>query len=281
MNYTSLTVNLANETIQLLVDSVLPSRRFKWNTYRHCNAEFEVHIILSGSCTLDVGDQAYPFSTGNAIMIVPGRYHSAHNVSEGFERLSLSLVVTPGGYVEELLYRLSKLPVFGLTEKQLELCRQFIQEVNASDVFHLELAQAYATALLASIFRIVSPEFSAKGSLPEETEVQPRVVVDRFFCSWPTPVGSEEELAQLLNVSRRQVIRFLQQNYGMSFREKYLRSRMDYAAWLLRTTNWNTREIAQKVNYSSESVFLSSFKKYFGTTPTEYRRTYSPKSETD
>ena len=189
--------------------------------------------------------------------------------------------MTPGGYIEELLYRLNKLPVFGLSEKQLELCRLFLQEVNAGDLFHMELSQAYATALLASIFRIVSPEFSGKGSLPEKTELQPRVVVDRFFCSWPTPVGSEVELAQRLNLSRRQVMRFLKQNYGMTFREKYLCSRMDYAAWLLRTTDWNTREIAQKVNYSSEFAFLSSFKKYFGVTPTEYRRAYSPKSEAE
>lgn len=280
MNHASLTVELANETIQLLLDSVLPSRRFQWIVRRHCNAEFEVHIILSGSCTLDVENQVYPLSAGNALMIIPGCYHSVPHISDAFERLSLGLVVTPGGCIENLLYRLNKRPVFGLTEKQLELCRLFLQEVNASDVFHLELAQAYATALLATIFRIVSPEFSAKGSLPEETELQPRVVVDRFFCSWPTPVGSEVELARRLNLSRRQVVRFLKQNYGMTFREKYMCSRMDHAAWLLRSTDLRIGEIAQKVNYSSESAFLSAFRKHFGMTTSEYRRTHCSKETT-
>ena len=275
MKKTSLTVCLSNETVQVLLDGLSIADRFKWRSFRHCNAEFELHIVLSGSCTLDVEGHVHPLSAGNAIMIAPNCFHSAHQVTGTFERLSLGLVVKPGSYIAQLLHGLSKVSSFRLAEQQMDLCRLLIQEANAGDLFHSELCYAYLTALLITVFRIYTPEFTAAGNLWEEGEFRPRIVVDKFFSSWPVPVGSEEELARLLHVSRRQVVRFLKQNYGMSFREKYVRSRMDYAAWLLRSTDCPLDEIARQVNYSSESVLLSAFKKHFGTTPTEYRSTYA------
>lgn len=275
MIHSSLTVSLSNENIQVLLDALWLADRFRWRSFRHCNAEFELHIILSGSCVLDVEGHVYPLAAGDAIVIAPNCFHSAHQVTESFERLSLSLVVTPGSHVEDLLFGLSKLSTFRLTEKQIEICRLLILEANTGDLFHAELCHAYLTALLIAVLRICSPEFTATGIQREKADFQPRLVVDRFFSSWPVPVGSEQALAQMLHISRRQVVRFLKQNYGMSFREKYVRSRMDYAAWLLRSTDWPLGEIARAVNYSSESVLLSAFKKYFGITPTEYRRTYT------
>lgn len=274
MKKSSLTVYLSDETIQVLLEPLLTADRFKWRTFRHCNAEFELHIILSGSCALDVDGSVYPLSAGDALVIAPNCFHSAHQVTGVFERLSLSLVVDPGSYIAQLLHGLSKFSVFHLSGKQMELCRLFIQEVTTSDLYHAELSHAYLTALLITVFRIFNPELNTTGSPWEKAEFQPRRLVDKFFASWPTPVGSEQELAQLLHISRRQVVRFLKQNYNMSFREKYMRSKMDYAAWLLRSTDCRIEEIARQINYSSESVFLSAFKKYFGITPTEYRRTY-------
>ena len=96
-----------------------------------------------------------------------------------------------------------------------------------------------------------------------------------FFSSWPAPIGTEQDLARLLHMSRRQLNRILQQHYGMSFREKCMRARMDYSAWILRTTHHRIEDIAAMVNYSTESSFYSSFKKYFGMTPKKYRDLYS------
>lgn len=272
MNST-LTVSLSEEKVQVLLDALISGNRFQWRTLRHCNAEYELHIILSGSCVLDVEGDVYPLSAGDAMVIAPNCFHSAQQVSGKFERLSLGLVADPGGYIAKLLDRLRALSTFRLTDKQMELCQSLFREADANGLFHTELCYAYLRALLILVFRKCNPEFTSAGNKQKRAEFQPRIVVDRFFSSWPVPVGSEQELAQLLHISRRQVVRFLKQNYGMSFREKYVRSRMDYAAWLLRSTDLTLEEIARQVNYSSESVFMSAFKKYFDVTPTEYRRT--------
>lgn len=272
MKNSSLPISLAGESVQVLLDALLLCDRFDWDVARHCNAEFELHIILSGSCVLDVNDQRYPLSVGSAIVIAPNQFHSSGQVSDVFERLSISLVADKNGRVFDLLRRLSALPVFRLTEAQLGICRQLLQEVNTTGLFHEELSHAYLTALLVDVLRLVYSDYSAVGSSSKQEGYKPYNIIDNFFSSWPSPVGSEQELARLLHLSRRQLNRILLQHYGMTFREKLMRSKMDYAAWLLRTTDRRVSEIVKMAGYSTESSFFSSFKKYYGITPMRYRQ---------
>ena len=86
-------------------------------------------------------------------------------------------------------------------------------------------------------------------------------------------VGAEK-LAEQLHLSRRQLARVLQQTYGMGFREKLIRTRMDHASWLLRNTQLPVSHIVMKVGYASEAAFFQAFHSRFGTTPRQYRTRY-------
>lgn len=83
-----------------------------------------------------------------------------------------------------------------------------------------------------------------------------------------------EALAEELHLSRSQLNRFLKEQYGMTFREKLLRTRLDRASWLLRHTEKPVEDIVGAVGYSSESAFFQVFRKHFGMTPEKYRKQY-------
>ena len=57
-----------------------------------------------------------------------------------------------------------------------------------------------------------------------------------------------------------------------TFREKLKSARMDFAAWLLKTTDFSVSEIGRRSGYESETAFLRTFKDYYGVTPTNYRK---------
>lgn len=80
-----------------------------------------------------------------------------------------------------------------------------------------------------------------------------------------------DALAAQLHLSRSQVGRVLKKLYGMTFREKLIRARMDQAAWLLRHTDRTVGEIAGEVGDLSESRFYQMFRSRFGMTPESYR----------
>ena len=275
MNETALSIILSGETLRVLPEALVIPDRFDWEMGRHCNAEYELHIILSGSCILDLDDQIYHLSAGNAIVIAPNHFHSASQVTSSFERLTVSLVAEKDSNVAALLYKLSALPVFRLTEEQLSVCRHLLQEANTTQLYHSELTRAYLLVLIAGVLRLALPDHAAEEDPWRQDKPRLYNIIDNYFAEFP--VGSEQVLANKLHLSRRQLGRILQQYYGMSFREKFMHAKMDYTAWLLRTTNNSVGEIAHQVGYTTESSLFSSFKKYFGVTPKKYRLTYSGK----
>ena len=60
--------------------------------------------------------------------------------------------------------------------------------------------------------------------------------------------------------------------YNMTFQEKRIHARMDYAKFLLRTTQMEVSRIGVLVGYTSETSFFKVFKTYCGMTPLKYRQ---------
>ena len=96
-------------------------------------------------------------------------------------------------------------------------------------------------------------------------------IIETFFQP-DMPYGmKEEQLAQALGISRRQLTRVLQKYYGMPFRELMLHKRMEHAAWMLCNSKNSIAKIAEYLGYTSLSAFSQAFKSVHGKTPTQYR----------
>ena len=105
--------------------------------------------------------------------------------------------------------------------------------------------------------------------------------IENFFASKMASYGAMQQLADQLHLSKRQLGRLIQELYGMTFREKLLAARMDCAAWLLRTTQNSTGEIARQVGYGSEPTFYTKFKHHHGISPGQYRREHQATFDTE
>lgn len=68
--------------------------------------------------------------------------------------------------------------------------------------------------------------------------------------------------------------RFFDQT-GVHFSELVQRTRMEYAARLLRNSKYRTYEISRIVGYSSPKNFTRRFRDYFGRTPSAFRNSVS------
>jgi len=80
------------------------------------------------------------------------------------------------------------------------------------------------------------------------------------------------KMAQLVNLSRARFCHLFKSENGMSA-SRYLKSlRMKEATVLLSTTFLSVKEIMVRVGFGDESHFVKDFKKMYGVTPTEYRK---------
>ena len=84
---------------------------------------------------------------------------------------------------------------------------------------------------------------------------------------------SNKEIADLLFISERQLSRLVAKNYGQPLRLIIMKKRLDVAAELLLTTSDSVEAIAVSVGFKNKNSFHREFKKRFGQTPSEYRKT--------
>ena len=246
--------------------------RSKWEVGRHCNADFEVHILLSGNCTLEIDNQSLPFSSSSAVLICPGIYHYGHKLSSDFERFGFSFISPRHDFVEALKHQIETAGIFLISPGAVALCRLILEEMSSEHNFREDAIRGLFTQLLVALFRDANLEFSYNTS-PVNTASWRTSIIDAFFSPWPEPFGTEDQLASALNLSRRQLNRVLMQSYGIGFRQKMLQARMEYAGNLLRNTNNNAKQIGALVGYTADSSFFKAFQSFYHMTPQQYRVT--------
>lgn len=82
---------------------------------------------------------------------------------------------------------------------------------------------------------------------------------------------SAEDAAELVHFSVSYLREIFKDITGESFNEYLIRKRMEKAGELLRKTSMKVSDIAEQCGYDNQRYFSSSFKKFYGCTPTEFK----------
>ena len=242
-----------------------------WDEPRHCNADWELHLIIKGSCRIDVDNRRCQLQGGQAILIAPGQYHRPKALPGSFERFTLSFTVQSLALKQALLERVQTALVIEADPVLNSLALSVVREGASGYAFSQACIQALVTQYVIRLFRLLGVEELRQVATKNSTTRDMTALIDAYFEQHFADAAGENDLASWLHISRRQLVRILQDTYGMNFRQKLIHTRMDYAAWLLRTTDTKVGQIGSTVGYSSEAAFFQAFRKYFGMTPKEYR----------
>ena len=89
---------------------------------------------------------------------------------------------------------------------------------------------------------------------------------------------SLESLAGHVNMSACYFSVIFKQEVGETFIDYLTRARIEKAGELLMTTHYKSYEISYMVGYDNPTYFSTAFKKYTGTSPTEFRSSKIPKA---
>ena len=261
------TVDLDGGQIVFLLTDAQLSERHNWNSKRHCHADYELHLILDGTCTVHVESDQYVLQAGNALLIAPGQYHHPLQTSGDLQRLCLCFSVSHRELSQAIARAAASHRVLSMEFR--ESAMGILRELSTSSPFRSTLLHGYLEQIVVFLLRAMGISHPSADA-PVEPDWRAGVI-DDYFESHITD-ASEAELAKRLHLSTRQLSRVLQRDYGMSFRQKRTGARMDYAGFLLRTTNQSISQICTSVGYQSEAVFYRNFKTHFGLSPQQYRK---------
>ena len=220
---------------------------------------------------VDLEDKHIHLSAGEFLLIAPGQYHRPKASPGAFKRFTVTFTLARGQLRQQLGSAVTEYSVATADSDLCGLAEAIIRESREVSDFHAQCKKAMLTQFLIATFRQLHIREESRNHTVKTASSELTQEIDSFFEQHFADSSGEEALAKILHVSRRHLIRILQENYGMTYRQKLIHTRMDYAAWLLRTTDTQISQISNTVGYNSEAAFFRVFRQHFGTTPRQYR----------
>jgi len=135
------------------------------------------------------------------------------------------------------------------------------------------LGAAFALHLLRkySVFPVAVG--GRRGGLPSH---RLRVVLDYIQSSLARPI-SLEDLAAVAGTAVSHFAHAFKQSTGYAPHQYVLKKRIEHAAALLRTPSLTMAEISLCCGFADQSHFAKSFRRLMGTTPRDFRNSFSPR----
>ena len=261
---------LDRTVVRVSLEDDLAQAKAQWKSSDHNHAAWELHILLQGTCQVDMEHGCILLEAPEALLIAPGQFHRACSLKEAPERFSMTFTLNNGPLQRSLQAAIPCYRTYSLTEEIGGLCRSIYMERCHNRPFRRAALQNLLSLLLIRNFTILNV-FDVCDAAPPSPRKYTELI-DAFFERSTSEHITLDTLAQELHLSRTHANRILKKHYGVTFREKLISTRMKQAAWLLRHTDERIDRIAEDVGYGSFSAFHEMFRKQMGTTPEQYRR---------
>ncbi len=258
-----------------------------WNVAWHWHEELELILIHQGEARITIGQTNYILKAGEGIFINSNVLHSGHGTSTDHCILH-SFVFHPSlltGSMDNIFMQKYILPLTSCEELPcctlkpgIEWQRMVLEAIEKA--YDLTQTEDYGyefmvrSILTDACMQIVKD--NRKFLSDQTSEGQPetnriKVMLNYIHQHYPETLELKH-IADSVNVSTRECLRSFHEFLGVSPMQYLIKYRISTSAQLLTDTGLSITEICVRCGFPSPSYFSKMFKRYTGTTPSEYRR---------
>ena len=228
---------------------------------------YQILYTRSGAGMLEIDGRKLPQDPGSIFLISPGVPHEYYPREGMWETV---WVVFRGAYIRELM---SGLGFADWNERSLEPAALSGMERIFSRILSAvadPLGGGERSSLLVYEYILEARDLLLGGARRPGGQADRAVEYIEVHFSEDITL---ELLAELTGVSLQHFCRVFRAQTGMRPMEYLARKRVSEAKRLLGSTDCSVAEIARLTGYRDPTYFGAVFRRYEGTTPTEYRRT--------
>lgn len=230
-------------------------------------ASHQFLITLNGEGILKVNEKNYTQKSGDCFYLSPGILHEYYPADTEwrtawlvFRGNTLSAVMRSLGYPAFLLYEsFDKEPFLQIFHEIYDAAQD---SLNGSETCSL---------LIYRMILLMSKNFFGNHNV---RIVKKQILLDavRFLDEQFARDITLEQLSEISGVSVQHFCRCFKERMGMRPTEYLARRRIAQSKHLLLNTDKSISDIAQEVGYHGATYFGMVFRKYEGTTPSEFRK---------
>lgn len=255
----------------------------------HCHDFSELVIIVGGTGVHHIGGLEHFARAGNVHVVNPGQIHgfsdakdlTMYNISyntELFSAIRSDVKAIPGF---QSLFVLGAYPpgkekdapdatTDGLSIHELQtvngMAEEMLEEFRAKREGYESLLVGCFLKLVVYLSRNYRPvRVEASSSLLKLAKTV-SLIEQRFMERL-----SLRQLSEASGLSVRHMCRLFEENYGTSPTNYIIKTRLEYAAQLLKMESRSITEIAFESGFDDSNYFSRQFKSVFGVSPTSYR----------
>ncbi len=147
-------------------------------------------------------------------------------------------------------------------------CIKSVADENASDHLHKADSIGHYFWLMCNK---VSECLHERSMMPHSAQYETLLYIRNKIYSMPYLDWSVESASKELRMSRSSFQHHYREQFGMTFMQDLIESRLGRARMLLQTTNMTVQDIASQCGYRSYEHFSRQFRTHCGMTPSSFR----------
>ena len=221
--------------------------------------------VLNGSADWEIDGRIYRVQTGDMILLTHRQKRRFLKTDSDFELaiITINHSALSGTAHLSFLYWLSQRNQYILRGEQLlNLLKEITSELEDKKAYYNKII----SAKLTEFFCLAEREYRFD---PEAVPAQDKNLLRilEYIDQNVTQPISLQEIAVRMNMTESAFSRRFLKMTGTTFRKYVMQKRVEYALFLLETTQLKVIDIAYECGFSSISGFYDTFKKITGTTP--------------
>ena len=251
-------------------------RKSKGSNFYRSMRWTSLHFVRNGKGRLFIGDRKYRVNAGDFFLVPanvninyypdnmdPWRYFWICFSEDSLFDVNFSLGLSKDAPVRRAA---SPQTITALFDSLFEPCN------SRTDLYYKTLI-TLMEIMRSEHSESVSPIPAVAG---DETAERIKTIID---LNYTRPDFSIHHIAPMLYMSQRHLGRLFKKEMNITPIAYLMKLRLEHAAELLHERDYSVRELAESSGFDNEAYFMRCFKKNFGMTIKEYRRTHADENK--
>lgn len=257
---------------ELPIDATKTFTQLDWHKQVHIHSTYEIFWVGDGEMSIITEDETLKCNK-SVVIFPPGCRHYTMN---------------GGGRLGTMFFQLEKIQapapdaphIFDAVTSAMNN-KPYITDILSDEIFYItKVFDSKKSGIATDDFHFISLLFSClfgrmvttpKEDKQDKYKIYINTIEDYIHDNYTSSIHISN-IAELLYISPKQVTRIIKRAYNCTLSELINTHRVMVACMLLTRTNMKIEEISASIGYEYPHRFFQNFKKIYGITPAQYRR---------
>ena len=245
----------------------------------HCHSYYELYYVEQGCCRFMINDSFYDLNTDDFLLIPPQTFHNTRYLSGSC--LRCNVYFRSGDISEQVSAALpeggaffSSPRIFHAQELYHGQICELLRRMSLEEDLNDSRTASMQYFLLQELFLLIARACEYTQALPQiirAADRQTQLAARYIGSNYMHPITSAD-IAAAAGFSPNHLSKRFRESAGIGVHEYLVFTRLQHAAMELVSTEDSITQIALRCGFSDSNYFKDVFKKKFGVTPREYRK---------